>query len=63
MEPTSPKYVVFVRGIIPELLVERVSAVHAAAVQARRERSGLALFLVTQEKVTDAADSREGRLA
>jgi len=50
-------------GLIPELLVERVSAVHAAAVQARRERSGLALFRVTQEKVTDAADSREERLA
>ena len=63
MEPKRKKYVVLVCGLIPELLVERVSAVHAAAVQARRERSGLALFLVTQEKVTDAADSREGRLA
>ena len=63
MEPKSKKYVVLVCGLIPELLVERVSAVHAAAVQARRERSGLALFLVTQGKVTDAADSREGRLA
>ena len=63
MEPKSKKYIVFVRGIIPDQLAERISAVHAAAVQARRERSGLALFLVTQGKVTDAADSREGRLA
>ena len=63
MEPKSKKYVVLVCGLIPELLVERVSSVHAAAVQARRESSGLALFRVTQEKVTDAADSREERLA
>jgi hypothetical protein len=63
VEPKSKKYGVLVCGLIPELLVERVSSVHAAAVQARRERSGLALFRVTQEKVTDAADSRDERLA
>jgi hypothetical protein len=36
MEPKSKKYVVLVCGLIPELLVEHISAVHAAAIAAPR---------------------------